>query len=74
MAILTSWNNLDYLSVFKIPSGTEMSVGIVGPQSCEDASVCGKVESLPGGGYQVLINSLYLNKNMVVSTTKRISH
>ena len=36
LAILKSWNTLDYVTEFRLPAGIEMSAGIVGPQTSED--------------------------------------
>ena len=64
LAILPEWNTLDYLTIFKIPAGIEMGIGIVGPQSSGDTVY-------PGGGYQALVNSKYLSTDFIVSTTAR---
>ena len=64
LAILPEWNTLDYLTIFKVPAGIEMGIGIVGPQSSGD-------QEYPGGGYQALVNSKYLSTDFIVSTTAR---
>lgn len=48
-----------------------MAIGIVGPQTCPNPKECNGKTGYPGGGLQVLINSLYLDKTMVLSTIKR---